>query len=115
MDLTSESKQQDKGEAREAVKKANEALAQELADSMRREWAPLVDNLQKAEDAFDGFDMNDLADDSSAAFDLSRGVWREGGWQELDSLRSKLQAGLSLEFLAPPHAHTLQPRRRRRN
>ena len=81
MDLTSESKQQDKGEAREAVKKANEALAQELADSMRREWAPLVDNLQKAEDAFDGFDMNDLADDSSAAFDLSRGVWREGGWQ----------------------------------
>lgn len=49
-----------------------------------------MENLQKADDAFDGFDLTDLEDDSGA-FDLSRGVWRQGPWQELDALRKKLE------------------------
>lgn len=44
----------------------------------------------QADDAFEGFDLTDLEDDSGA-FDLSRGVWRQGPWQELDALRRKLE------------------------
>lgn len=46
---------------------------------------------RQADDAFEGFDLTDLEDDSGA-FDLSRGVWRQGPWQELDALRKKLEA-----------------------
>lgn len=60
-----------------------------LADTARRN-AP-VRPCPQADDAFEGFDLTDL-EDESGAFDLSRGVWRQGPWQELDALRRKLEA-----------------------
>ena len=55
----------------------------------------------QAADAFDGFDLSDLQDETGS-FDLSRGVWREGGWQELDSLRRKLEARSPSPPALPP-------------
>jgi hypothetical protein len=85
------------GEAvRDAVNAANAELAARLADEFKKAWDPVVDKLDAASKAFDGFDLDDLAE-GPRGFDLSAGVWQATGWRELDALRRKLEARGSLE------------------
>ena len=76
---------------REAAQAANAELAARLADEFKRAWDPVVDKLDAASKAFDGFDLDDLSD-GPRGFDASAGLWQATGWRELDSLRRKLEA-----------------------
>jgi hypothetical protein len=49
-----------------------------------------VDKLDKAAKAFEGLDLDDLAD-GPEGFDITKGLWQQTGWRELDSLRKKLE------------------------
>jgi len=77
-------------EALENAKEKNKEMVQQLMDDFKEQWEPAVDKLDKAAKAFEGLDLDDLAD-GPEGFDLTRGLWQQTGWKELDSLRKKLQ------------------------
>jgi uncharacterized protein with von Willebrand factor type A (vWA) domain len=79
-----------KDAAQAAAQAANEEIAARLADEFKRAWDPLIDKLDAAGKAFEGFDLSDLSDERHG-FDRSAGVWHATGWQELDALRRKLE------------------------
>ncbi len=77
-------------DARAAAEAANAALASQLADEFKAAWDPVVDKLDAAAKAFDGFDLADLGEERKG-FDRGAGVWHATGWTELDALRRKLE------------------------
>ena len=77
-------------DAASSAAQANEALAKALANELKQEWDPLTQHVDAAAKAFDGFDLKDLAE-GQRGFDSSAGLWHATGWQELDTLRAKLQ------------------------
>ncbi len=77
--------------AQAAAAAANKELAERIADEFKRAWDPLIDKLDAAGKAFEGFDLSDLSDERHG-FDRSAGVWHATGWKELDALRRKLEA-----------------------
>ena len=79
-----------KEEAREAAKAANKELVEQLMEDFKEQWEPAVDKLDKAAKAFEGLDLDDLAD-GPEGFDITKGLWQQTGWRELDSLRKKLE------------------------
>ena len=76
---------------RVAAEAANAALAERLAEALKKEWDPVVDKLDAAAQAFEGFQLSDLQEDAQRGFDASAGLWHATGWAELQSLRHKLQ------------------------
>ena len=76
--------------AREAARERNEALVRELMEDFKSDWEPAVDKLDKAAKAFEGLDLDDLAEGPDG-FDVTKGLWRQTGWKELDALRRKLE------------------------
>ena len=85
-----EEEERRKEEAREAAKAANKELVEQLMEDFKEQWEPAVDKLDKAAKAFEGLDLDDLAD-GPEGFDITKGLWQQTGWQELDSLRRKLE------------------------
>ena len=79
-----------KEEAKQQAKEKNKELVQSLMEDFKDQWEPAVDKLDKAAKAFEGLNLEDLAD-GPEGFDLTRGLWQQTGWKELDSLRKKLQ------------------------
>ena len=77
-------------EAAERAKEKNKETVSKLMEEFKEQWEPAVDKLDKAAKAFEGLDLEDLAD-GPEGFDLTRGLWQQTGWKELDSLRKKLQ------------------------
>ena len=77
-------------EAMERAKEKNKEIVSQLMEEFKEQWEPAVDKLDKAAKAFEGLDLDDLAD-GPEGFDLTRGLWQQTGWKELDSLRKKLQ------------------------
>ena len=77
-------------EASERAKEKNKEMVQKLMEDFKEQWEPAVDKLDKASKAFEGLNLEDLAD-GPEGFDLTRGLWQQTGWKELDSLRKKLQ------------------------
>ena len=77
-------------EASERAKEKNKEMVQKLMEDFKEQWEPAVDKLDKAAKAFEGLNLDDLAD-GPEGFDLTRGLWQQTGWKELDSLRKKLQ------------------------
>ena len=77
-------------EAMERAKEKNKEIVSQLMDEFKEQWEPAVDKLDKAAKAFEGLDLDDLAD-GPEGFDLTRGLWQQTGWKELDALRKKLQ------------------------
>ena len=86
----SEEEKRRKEEAREAAKAANKELVEQLMEDFKDQWEPAVDKLDKAAKAFEGLDLDDLAD-GPEGFDITKGLWQQTGWRELDSLRKKLE------------------------
>jgi len=76
--------------AREAARERNKELARELMEDFKSDWEPAVDKLDKAAKAFEGLDLDDLAEGPDG-FDITKGLWQQTGWKELDSLRKKLE------------------------
>ena len=76
--------------AREAAREKNKELVEKLMDDFREQWEPAVDKLDKAAKAFEGLDLDDLAE-GPEGFDVTKGLWQQTGWKELDSLRRKLE------------------------
>lgn len=76
--------------AREAAKERNKELVKQLMDDFKQDWEPAVDKLDKATKAFEGLDLDDLAEGPDG-FDITKGLWQQTGWRELDSLRKKLE------------------------
>ena len=79
-----------KEQAKEQAKEKNKEMVQKLMEDFKEQWEPAVDKLDKAAKAFEGLNLDDLAD-GPEGFDLTRGLWQQTGWKELDSLRKKLQ------------------------
>ena len=77
-------------EAMERAKEKNKEIVSRLMEEFKEQWEPAMDKLDKAAKAFEGLDLDDLAD-GPEGFDLTRGLWQQTGWKELDSLRKKLQ------------------------
>ncbi len=80
----------EKEAAREAAREKNRELVEKLMEDFREQWEPAVDKLDKAAKAFEGLDLDDLAE-GPEGFDVTRGLWQQTGWKELDSLRKKLE------------------------
>ena len=59
-------------------------------EDFKSDWEPAVDKLDKAAKAFEGLDLDDLAEGPDG-FDITKGLWQQTGWKELDSLRKKLE------------------------
>ena len=76
--------------AREAARERNKELVRELMEDFKSDWEPAVDKLDKAAKAFEGLDLDDLAEGPDG-FDITKGLWQQTGWKELDSLRKKLE------------------------
>ena len=76
--------------ARDAARERNEALVRELMEDFKSDWEPATDKLDKAAKAFEGLDLDDLAEGPDG-FDVTKGLWQQTGWKELDSLRKKLE------------------------
>lgn len=76
--------------AREAARERNKEIVEKLMEDFRDQWEPAVDKLDKAAKAFEGLDLEDLAE-GPEGFDVTKGLWQQTGWQELDSLRKKLE------------------------
>eukprot|EP00958_Prasinococcus_capsulatus_P015905 scaffold1741_cov409-Prasinococcus_capsulatus_cf.AAC.4 len=64
-------------------------IADRVVDQFKEEWKDMADKMDKADKAFDGLDILEL--DDSTGFDASAGLWQESGWEELESLRRKLE------------------------
>ena len=77
-------------DAAAAAAAANAEIAQRLVEEFKAAWDPVIDKLDAAAKAFEGFDLSDLSDERHG-FDRSAGVWHATGWKELDSLRRKLE------------------------
>ena len=60
-------------EALENAKEKNKEMVQQLMDDFKEQWEPAVDKLDKAAKAFEGLDLDDLAD-GPEGFDLTRGL-----------------------------------------
>ncbi|KAI7839236.1 hypothetical protein COHA_006934 [Chlorella ohadii] len=56
---------------------ATEEMVKELLEGFKEEWAPVMENLEIADEAFD--DIDGLLDDGPQAFDSSRSVWHQTG------------------------------------
>lgn len=82
-----EQPQQESDPEAEAMAKAMEEAAEELVRKFEQDMNEVVENMEKAEMAFD--DLSAL--DGEEGFDLSRGTWRNVGWKEVDELRRKLE------------------------
>mmetsp|Transcript_2638 Transcript_2638/g.4491 ORF Transcript_2638/g.4491 Transcript_2638/m.4491 type:complete len:677 (+) Transcript_2638:36-2066(+) len=65
-----------------------EKIADDVVKNFEEQMAQVVENLERGEVAFD--DLNSLLQ-GAEGFDLSRGTWRQSGWQELDKLRKVLE------------------------
>ena len=76
--------------AREAARERNKELVRELMEDFKSDWEPAVDKLDKAAKAFEGLDLDDLAEGPDG-FDITKGLWQQTGWKELDSLHKKLE------------------------
>ena len=76
--------------AREAAKAANKEMVEKLMEDFKEQWEPAVDKLDKAAKAFEGLNLDDLAE-GPEGFDVTKGLWQQTGWTELDSLRRKLE------------------------
>jgi hypothetical protein len=76
--------------ARDAARAQNKDIVEKLMEDFRDQWEPAVDKLEKASKAFEGLDLSDLTE-GPEGFDVSKGLWQQTGWQELDSLRKKLE------------------------
>ena len=76
--------------AKEAARERNKDLMSKLMDDFKADWEPAVDKLDKAAKAFEGLDLDDL-NEGPDGFDVTKGLWRQTGWKELDSLRKKLE------------------------
>lgn len=64
-------------------------IADKVVDKFKEEWKDMADKMDKADKAFDDLDILEL--DDSTGFDASSGLWQESGWEELESLRRKLE------------------------
>ena len=63
-------------------------MTKDLIDDFKKEWEPLMDNVEKASKAFD--DIEGLMD-GPEGFALSSSLWKKTGWTEVDDLRKKLE------------------------
>jgi len=79
-----------RGAAGEAAREKNTDLVRQLMEDFKSDWEPAVDKLEKASNAFEGLDLRDLAE-GPEGFDVTKGLWQQTGWKELDSLREKLE------------------------
>ena len=76
--------------ARETARQQNKEIVEQLMEDFRDQWEPAVDKLDKAAKAFEGLDLEDLAE-GPEGFDITKGLWQQTVWQELESLRKKLE------------------------
>lgn len=76
--------------AKQAARERNKEIVEKLMEDFRDQWEPAVDKLDKAAKAFEGLDLADLAE-GPEGFDVTKGLWQQTGWLELDSLRKKLE------------------------
>ncbi|KAI3428338.1 hypothetical protein D9Q98_006718 [Chlorella vulgaris] len=65
-----------------------EEFVEQLLDGFKQQWAPLMENLDIAEQAFD--DVDGLLE-GPTGFDSSSSVWHQSGWKEVAALRRKLE------------------------
>lgn len=65
-----------------------EELAQKMLDKFEEDWAPAMEALEAAEEAFD--DVDPLLE-GTEGFDAAQSVWHHTGWKQLASLRKKLE------------------------
>lgn len=65
-----------------------EELAQKMLDKFEEDWAPAMEALEAAEEAFD--DVDPLIE-GTEGFDAAQSVWHHTGWKQLASLRKKLE------------------------
>lgn len=66
-------------------------LAERLMDDFKEQWEPAAEKLEAAEGAF-GDNVADVLElGESSGFDLTQGVWQQGGWRELKQLARKLE------------------------
>ena len=60
----------------EAAREKNKELVEKLMDDFREQWEPAVDKLDKAAKAFEGLDLDDLAE-GPEGFDVTKGLWQQ--------------------------------------
>eukprot|EP00878_Enallax_costatus_P047081 GHUV01057462.1.p1 GENE.GHUV01057462.1~~GHUV01057462.1.p1 ORF type:complete len:525 (+),score=160.82 GHUV01057462.1:163-1737(+) len=72
----------------EAMARELEEAAENIVQEFEQGMAQIMDNLEKAQLAFD--DLSELLE-GEEGFALSQGVWQRDGWRELDDLRKKLE------------------------
>lgn len=65
-----------------------EKLAEELLQKFEQDWAPTMEAMEEATQAFD--DIDSLLEGPDG-FDNSASVWHSTGWREVASLRKKLE------------------------
>lgn len=67
-----------------ALQAEMEQMAKDLVEEFKKEWEPVMDNVEKAAKALD--DLDGLMDGPDG-FDLSSSLWKKTGWREVDDLR----------------------------
>ena len=82
-DLESESEEKDNTNGNFA-----EELAERMLEKFEEDWAPAMEALEAAEEAFD--DVDPLLE-GTEGFDAAQAVWHHTGWKQLASLRKKLE------------------------
>eukprot|EP00879_Flechtneria_rotunda_P013426 GHRR01014017.1.p1 GENE.GHRR01014017.1~~GHRR01014017.1.p1 ORF type:complete len:601 (+),score=219.05 GHRR01014017.1:188-1990(+) len=75
-------------EATEALARKLEEAAEQIVSDFEKGMAEVMDNLEKAQLAFD--DLSELLE-GQEGYALSQGTWQRDGWRELDDLRRKLE------------------------
>ncbi|KAF8063042.1 viaA [Scenedesmus sp. PABB004] len=76
-------------DADDAMAAEVEAAAEQIVAQFEQGMAAVMDNLEKAQLAFD--DLSELLE-GQEGFALSQGTWQRDGWRELDDLRKKLES-----------------------
>lgn len=65
-----------------------EEMVKELLEGFKEQWAPVMENLDIADQAFE--DIDGLLE-GPEGFDSSTSVWHQTGWREVAALRRKLE------------------------
>ena len=66
-----------------------EKLAEEMLKKFEEKWAPAMEALETASEAFEN--LEDLITEGTEGFDSSTSVWHQTGWREVSALRKKLE------------------------
>lgn len=65
-----------------------ERLAEDMLKKFEEDWSPMVEGLETASQVFE--DIDGLME-GPEGFDLSRAVWHQSGWREVEALRRRLE------------------------